>query len=176
MFARARLNTACTLFILLAIAFSSIAMAPAVYGQRTDRDAKNDLFGRGWGFTDAETCLMKHINWIRKRKGLRALTWDRQLGYVARRHARGMASTGAVYHDNNMGQEITRWRRLGQNTGRAGGCKKAFWAFMHSGSHRANILGSWKHVAVGAERRHGRLWVQQVFESYNDPGNVYHYP
>lgn len=165
-----------TLLVLLVVASFSVVTAPAVYGQKSGHDLPTDLAGGRWSFNDAETCLMRHINWTRKRHGLRALDWDRQLGYVARRHANDMASTRAVYHDSNMGQEITRWRSLGQNTGRAGGCKKAFWAFMRSSSHRANILGLWKHVGVGAVRRNGCIYVHQVFESRYDPGNVYHYP
>ncbi|MDQ3940888.1 MAG: CAP domain-containing protein [Actinomycetota bacterium] len=134
-----------------------------------------DLGGR-WSFNRIEKCLTRKLNNARARHGLRALNPDKQLGYVARRHARAMAATGGIYHDGDMGNEITRWRRLGQNTGRAGGCKRAFRAFMRSSAHRGNILGRWRFVGVGAERRNGQLYVQQVFESRRDPGNVYRYP
>lgn len=176
MFVRARPRIARALLALLVIASFSIINAPSVYGQKSGLDLPVDVGGGGWNFSDAEVCMMKHINRARKQHGLSALDWDRQLGYVARRHASGMASSRAVYHDGNMDNEITNWRSLGQNTGRAGGCKKAFWAFMRSSSHRANILGSWRHVGVGVVRAHGCVWVQQIFETRYDPGNVYHYP
>ena len=175
MFVRARSCIARTLLIVLVVASFSIVTAPSVYGQKSGHDLPV-VGGGGWNFSDAETCMLRHINRARKQHGLSALDWDRQLGYVARRHANSMASSRNVFHDGNMDNEITNWRRLGQNTGKATGCKKAFWAFMRSSSHRANILGAWRHVGVGIARANGCVWVQQIFETRNDPGNVYHYP
>ena len=151
---------------------------PLAYGSQADKWSKptKSVDTGGWGFNDAESCIMRRINDIRKRNGLTALEWDRQVGYVARKHANTMASARGVFHDGNMDREITRWRSLGQNTGRANGCVSVMRAFMNSSAHRANILGPWKHMGVGVERRHGCIWVQQVFESREDPGNVYHYP
>ena len=157
--------------------------APASFGRQAKKPKSQKAHkniagevGGGWSFNDAETCIMREINQIRARNGRSALDWDRQVGYIARRHAKTMAASGGVFHDNNMGREITRWRSLGQNSGRAGGCDRVMDAFMNSSGHRANILGSWKHMGVGADRRGGSLYVQQVFESFEDPGNVYHYP
>jgi uncharacterized protein YkwD len=87
-----------------------------------------------------------------------------------------MATNRAVYHDANMGNEITRWTRLGQNTGAGRNCKALFRSFMRSSSHRSNILGSWRHMAVGTEYAGGKLFVQQIFENRRDPGNIYHWP
>ena len=119
---------------------------------------------------------MRKINHMRRRHGLRGLSFDKQIGYVARRHAKQMASNYAVYHDSNMGTEITRWKSLGQNTGAGATCRSLFRSFKRSSKHRHNILGRWRHMGVGTERRNGRLFVQQVFEYRSDPGNVYHYP
>ena len=119
---------------------------------------------------------MRKINKLRVRHGRTRLDWDKQVGYVARRHARSMASSRAVYHDGNIGQEITNWRSLAQNSGAGFGCRKIFWAFMKSSSHRSNILGHWRHIGVGAEWSRGRLYVQQVFQTRYNPGNVYRYP
>ena len=96
---------------------------------------------------------MRKINRVRQNNGLRALRWDKQMGYVARRHARQMATNNSVYHDGNMGSEITRWRRLAQNTGAGRNCKSLFRSFMRSPSHRANILGTWRFMAVGIDYR-----------------------
>ena len=119
---------------------------------------------------------MHKINKHRGKHGLARLQRDKQMGVVARRHAKQMASNYSVYHDYNMDEEITHWKALGQNTGAGGGCRRLFWSFMKSSSHRQNILGRWRHFAVGADSRGGRLFVQQVFEWRYDPGNVYHYP
>lgn len=130
----------------------------------------------GYSFNGTETCFMKKINNARQSHGLRRLDWDKQVGYIARRHARRMARNQAVWHSQTMDDQITRWRRLAQNVGGGGGCRVLFRAFMRSSEHRHNILGSWQHMGVGTEWGGGRLYVQQIFESRRDPGNVYHYP
>ena len=132
--------------------------------------------GGGYAFKRSEVCLMKRINRARRSHGMSGLSWDKQMSYVARRHANSMAARRAVYHDYAVGQKITRWRRLGQNTGRGRRCKGIFRSFMHSSAHRANIFGRWRHVGVGTYRAGGRLYVQQLFESRRNPGNVYSYP
>jgi uncharacterized protein YkwD len=129
-----------------------------------------------YSFTNAERCFLRKINGLRHRKGKNRLKWDKQLGYVARRHARGMASNRSIYHDGDLGRTVTRWRRLGQNVGRGSGCKRLMRAFRNSSGHRANLLGSWRHMGVGVKRRNGQLFVMHVFESRRDPGNIYRYP
>ena len=130
----------------------------------------------GYGFRSAEICFMRKINEARQRRGLGALRWDKQLGYVARKHARQMATNNAVYHDPNMGEEITRWRTLGQNTGAGRNCRGLFRSFMQSHTHRDNILGRWRFLGVGIEYSGRKIFVQQVFELYENPGNIYHWP
>ena len=132
--------------------------------------------GGGWSFNRTERCLLNKINRARQKRGKGALRADKQLGYVARKHAKGMARNRGIYHDGNLQREVTRWRSLGQNTGRGNGCRQVARAFMRSQYHRINILDNWRFVGVGTERRGGNLYVQQVFETRRDPGNVYHYP
>jgi uncharacterized protein YkwD len=132
--------------------------------------------GGGWHFNSTEQCLMRKVNRSRRSNGRGGLYWDRQLGFVARRHARSMAANGYVFHDGNIGREITRWRSLGQNSGAGWSCRSLHRAFMRSSSHRYNILAGWRHIGVGTDRRNGRLYAQVVFESRYDPGNVYRYP
>lgn len=132
--------------------------------------------GSQYRFRPAEKCMMWKINKKRARHGLRKLRWDPQLSYVARRHAGSIAASRGVYHDSNVGDKVTNWRRLAQNTGRGARCKRLFRSFMRSSSHRSNILGQWRHVGVGTQRSGGRLYVQQLFQSRDDPGNVYNHP
>jgi uncharacterized protein YkwD len=154
----------CVIFLLIASTPERTAVGTAHAG------------GGRWGFHSAEKCLMSKINGARNRAGIGGLRFDKQLGYVARRHAKGMAANGSIYHDGNLANEITRWRRLGQNTGRGASCKRIHRAFMASSSHRTNILGSYSFVGAGSEKRGGQLYVQVVFESRRDPNNVYRYP
>ena len=127
-------------------------------------------------FHHAEKCMMRKINRRRANHGIRRLDWDRQLGYVARRHAKRMARNATIFHDQGLGYKVTRWHRLGQNVGTGQGCKDLFRTFLRSAPHRANILGSWRFVGVGSKRRNGRLYVMHVFESRRNPGNVYSFP
>jgi uncharacterized protein YkwD len=134
------------------------------------------LGGGHYSWRSSEKCMMNRINSFRADNGLRSLKWDKQLGYVARDHAESLASAGGVWHDDDLYDEVTRWHSLGQNTGRGGKCKNLFKAFKASGDHRANMLGKWKFIGVGAEWQGGRLYVQQVFENRRNPGNIYHRP
>lgn len=129
-----------------------------------------------YSFSRTERCFLKKINSMRRRHGKSALNADKQLGYVARRHARSMASDNSIYHDGNLGQTVTRWNRLGQNVGRGSGCKILFTAFKRSSGHRSNLLGTWRHMGVGVEKRGGNIFVMQIFESRRNPGNRYQYP
>ena len=132
--------------------------------------------GSRYSFNGSEKCLMRKINRARRQRGMRALSWDKQVGYVARSHARSMSNQRNVWHDGSLGQKVTRWRRLGQNTGKGQTCRGIFRAFINSSAHRANIFGRWRHVGVGVSWGGGCIWVQQVFESRRDPGNIYSYP
>lgn len=177
-----RMRALLTMSAIAAFLFASIPIASkaAPLAGDADSDATSDVVaaagGSRWGFNRSERCLMRKINGVRRSRGLRALNWDKQIGYVARRHASSMASSRGIWHDGALGQKVTRWRRLGQNTGRGGKCRWIFRSFMRSSGHRANILGRWKHVGVGTAWGGGSLFVQQVFESRLDPGNVYSYP
>jgi uncharacterized protein YkwD len=132
--------------------------------------------GSGYSFKKAEKCFMRKINKKRARYGLRWIQRDKQLGYVARRHARSMARNSGVWHKGDLGSKVTNWQTLGQNVGRGSRCRRLFRAFWNSSKHRHNIMGKWRFVGVGTEWRSGRLYVHQVFEHRRNPGNVYHYP
>jgi uncharacterized protein YkwD len=132
---------------------------------------------RGFSFHEVERCFMRRINYHRRARGLDALDWDKQLAFVARRHARKMARRrGGIWHDRGLGSKVTDWRILGQNTGRGLRCKSLARMFWGSSRHRANILGPWRYIGVGVRRVSGDLYVQQVFESRSNPGNIYEFP
>ena len=151
-------------------------LAVAFTGPWTSSLAGPERARGNYRFKSAEVCFMRKINQARKRHGLRTLRWDMQLGYVARRHARQMAGYNSVYHDPNVGQEVTRWRTIAQNTGRGRNCKRTFKSFMASAPHRANVLGRWRFLGVGIEHHGGYVYVQQLYEKNNNPGNIYHWP
>jgi hypothetical protein len=129
--------------------------------------------GGGNSWNNPERCFMKKINKARARHGLRRLRADHDLGYVAMRHARRMASKEAMWEQGDLGSKVTNWRTLGQNTGMGGKCRHLFKSFMASSPHQANILGDYKYFGIGAKWRNNRLYVQQIFEFKKNPGNIY---
>ncbi len=149
-----------------ALAMVGVAGTPVSEAARRER----------YSFKRVEKCMMQKINHRRKTHGLSRLAWDRQLGYVGRKHAKAMARNGRIFHDYNLGQEVTRWRALGQNVGTGKRCKGLFKAFWASSAHRQNIMGRWRYVGVGSERRGNRIYVHHVFEYRRNPGNIYTYP
>lgn len=178
--ARAARPLRTSLFATIAMLIVALMPSPSARAMvSTDDPTTNSTASAGgyrWRFKGSERCLMRKVNKSRRRHGMRALDWDKQIGYVARRHAMSMAQQRSVYHDYSLGQKVTRWRRLGQNTGRGGKCSRIYRSFLHSTAHRANIFGRWRHLGIGTTWAGGRLYVQQVFESRRDPGNVYSYP
>lgn len=157
------------------VIFVTLAMVAALVASTLATDERSASAG-SYGFSGAERCLMHKVNHARRRHGLRRLRHDKQIGYVARRHARNMAGTGYVWDDGALGTKVTRWRSLGQNSGYGRRCGRLFKEFMRSLPHRRNILGHYHFMGVGTSRHNGRLYSSQVFEGRHNPGNVYHYP
>jgi uncharacterized protein YkwD len=151
----------------IAIAIGCLA-SPAVI---THADA-----GSKYRFKFGEKCFMRKINKARRYHGLRPLTRDKQLGYVARLHARKMASDSSVWDDLSIGHRVTRWTALANNTGRGGGCRQLNWAFRQSAFHHANMLGPYRYVGVGVAWHHGNMYVSENFEAHSNPGNIYRWP
>lgn len=161
------------LFLAVLITFVvAIASSPSVDISRS----AETLGASGYRFKNAERCLMRKINNIRGSHGLNRLRPDKQLAYVARRHANAIASSRYVFHDGSVGSKVTRWNRLAQNTGRGASCRSLTRAFMRSSKHRVNILGTFRFMGLGTQKVGDNIYVQQLFESRRDPGNIYQYP
>ena len=162
------------------LVFLVASASPDALGAYSDRGAAQEGVAKrshgSFHFRWVERRFMKKINRRRSARGLSRLRWDRQMGFVARRHARAMASAGRVSHDGWLAARVTHWSALGQNSGRGYTCRSVFRAFWRSPSHRSNILGRWRYMAVGVKRRRGQIFVQQVFEYRSNPGNIWGLP
>jgi uncharacterized protein YkwD len=159
----------------------SFVLLSSLTASSNQKEGAYDVAGRvrryGFHFRRLEECFMRRINTSRARHGLRRLGWDKQLGFVARKHARAMAHRRSVSHDARLGNRLTGWRALGQNSGTGKSCRQLVATFWGSPAHRTNILGRWRWFGVGVIRgRGGRLYVQQVFEFKSNPGNIYRFP
>jgi uncharacterized protein YkwD len=117
--------------------------------------------------------MAKKINGARVATGDGRLRLDPQLSRVARKHTGEMVQRRAIYHTPSdvLGRRVTRWSRLGENIGAAGGVKRLHRSFMNSPAHRAiTLTDSYRFMGIGTKRKGGKLWMTVVFESRRDPG------
>jgi len=116
-----------------------------------------------WAGTESE--FVSRMNSARTSNGLPAYPVRSDLTSVARRQAARMAAQNRMYHNPNLGSEVSGWRNVGENVGRGPDVASIHNAFMGSASHRANILSSvFTEVGVGTARgSDGQLYVSQVF-------------
>jgi uncharacterized protein YkwD len=156
--------------------FRSSALIAVVVGCVASSAITQADAGTHYRFKRGERCFMRRINRVRARHGLPRLERDKQLGYVARIHAREMAYYGGVWDDSYLGQRVTRWTSLGTNAGRGAGCRVLARAFLNSWPHRVNILGHFHYMGVGVAWSYGNMYVAENFESRVNPGNIYRWP
>lgn len=121
----------------------------------------------------AEDQMTSLINVERRSRGLQPLAPNVQLTGVARGWTPKMVSAGKLSHNPNLGKQVSgAWARLGENVGVAhpGGGEVAesivnrlHKAFMNSPGHRANVLGDYTQIGLGAVWSNGSLWITVVF-------------
>ncbi|HET8738873.1 MAG TPA: CAP domain-containing protein [Acidimicrobiia bacterium] len=111
----------------------------------------------------AESEFAASINSYRGSNGSAALTRSGSLDSYARSWAKHMASSGTLSH-SNIGSLLGEWSSVGENVGYGGSVDAVFDALAGSSGHRANMLGDFTHVGVGAYRdANGTLWTAHVF-------------
>jgi len=93
---------------------------------------------------------------------------NRRMSKIALTHSQWMASKDELVHTSNPAAAYLKgmsWHCWGENIAVSGGTiADVEKAFMASPEHRANILNScFKHVAIGATRVDGVLWVTVFF-------------
>ena len=113
----------------------------------------------------SEGSFFSAVNSARSANGLAALAYASDLASVARRQAERMASSNKLYHNPNLGSEVSSWQIVAENVGYGPDWSSVQQAFMASPDHRANILDPevtqlGVGTAVGSD---GRIWVAQVF-------------
>lgn len=112
-----------------------------------------------------ESQFVSLTNSARSNKGLRSYTVASDLVTVARRHAQRMAASKSIYHNKNLGSEVSGWEAVGENVGMGGSASSIHQAFMNSTAHRANILDpDFTQVGIGtAFDADGVMYVTEVF-------------
>jgi uncharacterized protein YkwD len=111
--------------------------------------------------------MYRATNTSRLDRAQQRLRLDARMSSKARRHSVAMANAGRLFHTSNVNTYLKghHWTRWGENVGMTTeNISVLERAFMHSPEHRTNILnGTFKHVAVGAIHRGGKLWVTVFF-------------
>lgn len=120
----------------------------------------------------AERMLFQALNRERQAQGLPSLRWDAALASAARQHAASMATERSVQHtlpgEPSLPGRATRagahFSWLSENIVAGSDAAEAHRAFMHSPTHRANILDTdMDSVGIGAVERGGQLYVVEDF-------------
>lgn len=118
---------------------------------------------------DHERWAMKHVtNLSRLDHSLTRVGLNADLSELARKHSLAMARAGTLFHESDPASVYLKgktWQYWGENVGMTGGTVSGLeQAFMASTPHRKNILNrSFRHVAIGAVRVDGVLWVTVFF-------------
>ncbi|HEX8004752.1 MAG TPA: CAP domain-containing protein [Mycobacteriales bacterium] len=113
----------------------------------------------------AEQEFVSLTNSARANKGLRSYSVATDLVSVARRHSQEMAAKKSLYHNPNLGSQVSNWQAVGENVGMGGSASSIHQAFMNSTAHRANILDTdFTQVGIGvAFDADGVMYVTEVF-------------
>ncbi len=106
------------------------------------------------------------LNNARSAQGLSPLSVHNDLVAGARLHTSAMVARGEIFHSTSseLGSVTTGWQVLGENVGVGPNPSVLHTAFMNSPGHRANVLGDFNFVGIGAERApDGKLFVTFMF-------------
>jgi len=113
----------------------------------------------------ADACLASATDAARSRAGLPGYAWADDLAAVAQAQAERMAQRLDIYHNPNLGSDVSGWKKVGENVGVGVGPYQVQQAFMDSPGHRANILSeSYTQIGIGTTiGTDGRLYIAEVF-------------
>jgi hypothetical protein len=117
------------------------------------------------GASAEESQFVSLTNSARSNNGLHSYAVASDLVSVARRHSQEMAAKHTIYHNSNLGSDVSGWQMVGENVGMGGSASSIHQAFMNSAPHRANILDhDFTQVGIGtAYDEKGVLYVTEVF-------------
>jgi hypothetical protein len=83
-----------------------------------------------------------------------------------------MMAAGRIYHTGNLAGVASGWEALAENVGAGPSVDSLHSAFMNSAGHRANILGDYNYVGVGAASDGDLLWVTVIFMRKGAPAET----
>jgi uncharacterized protein YkwD len=119
-----------------------------------------------------ERNLFSAVNQARRSQGLAPLRWDESLAAAARRHAAVMAEHRSAQHDfggepalsARVRQAGAHFSWLSENVTQGPTSEFIHTQFMHSPSHRANILDmDMNSIGIGVVEQRGQLFAVEDF-------------
>ncbi len=118
-----------------------------------------------------ESSFVAKVNAERSAQGLPSLSTNGGLTSTARSWSGTMASQTNLYHNPNLGSQVSGWQAVGENVGRGPSVDAIHSALMASPGHKANILDPrWTEIGVGVVVKDGTVWVTQVFRQPSGGG------
>ncbi|MCB0990558.1 MAG: CAP domain-containing protein, partial [Acidimicrobiales bacterium] len=158
---------------LLIAALAALLLAtvgsPALASASTTSQAPPAAASANTRATSAEQVLFDLLNDVRAEHGLEALQRDQLLDQIALEWTQGMAPQGSLSHRGDLRAQVeqrvtTQWMRIGENVGWGPSAEWLHQAFFNSPPHRANMLGEYNRVGIGALLEpDGDLWVTVNF-------------
>lgn len=113
-----------------------------------------------------EAEVLSRLNGARADAGVAPLAAAGDLTSVARRHSTRMADQSHLHHNPNLTDDVTGWRKVGENVGRGPSVNAIHNALMNSTGHRRNMLDAdFTQVGIGVVSVDGQLWITQVFRT-----------
>ena len=134
--------------------------------------AKRRCYIVGRPVAQAERDLFASVNQARRAQGLSPLRWNESLAVAARRHAEVMAERGTAQHafegEPSLSARVklagARFGWLSENVTQGPTPDFIHGQFMHSPSHRANILDiDMDSIGVGVVEHNGQLFAVEDF-------------
>ena len=117
--------------------------------------------------TSSQNQDITYINDARAAASRSALSADLAAASKAQAWSESMARTGVLEHTGGGSKldptGVSGWCGYAENVGKGPTLSSVHHAFMNSGSHKANILGSWHRVGTGVHRQGDVVWVTEIF-------------
>jgi uncharacterized protein YkwD len=140
--------------VIILLAAVLMAVAPVTSAQAGTRS-------RHWSAK-----FLGFTNDYRAAHGVRPVSGNADLRYLAWRHSVAMAKARRIFHTYGLGTKLRAWHPTtwGENVGVSMTLWRMFKAFCSSGPHRQNLLNPrFKILGVGVVRAHSAYWVTMDF-------------
>ncbi len=114
--------------------------------------------------------ILDDTNAFRRKQGLAPLVHNAAMSTVATAWSRHMGEANVFDHNPHYSKQIPAgWRRAGENVAAGQAPGKVVDAWIASPGHRANLLGAYTHIGIGAVRVPGSpygIYYTQNFATY----------